>query len=671
MLVELDRLVNQSGNIPFSLLPPQHDIILVMRQIPLLINQSSTPLLLYSIVEKVICQLYQSTTNLAIEVYCRFLQILLELSVSVAKDTLSWILYSDDTRKYNAKVMASLLKSGLIPIDEYDVQLSKRLEKTVEMQLVEFSVELLRHCLFVAQPITSIEDHLLTIKALMKSNHEGVKEFIEDLSSQWTVRYKDVNPKDDTFTLRLLLSEWIRLYKHALTSKSVYDQFANKILDTVTADSDRLCFFFRLCTEVCVELYQPSKSQYVDAYSKLVGTIIYKSHGSIKMTSQVLSIVVLVIAQKQEKLGTQFNQKPFLKLLSSLFIELNNVNDDKESFVSVYGDVLYTLQPLHFPGFSYSWLQLFSHRLFLPLLLKQENDGWTVCYKLTVALLSFLRLLLSPMNEERSKLSRSTKTFYQGTLRFLVVMLHDYPEFLCKHYLSFIHLLPLSCIQLRNIILSAFPRTMILPDPFTITLGYMANNATKPKLLLEEVKEDEESVLNEFGAYLSDGGGHTKMSIGSLLVQYISIDSIERIQRLVFYVGSHATLDTKKPLSENAAIQIYKYLLGHFLSSQNSFGQYVLLNSIADHLRYPNSHTYFFSLTILHLFNSQPDEIKEQITRILLERLIVNRPHPWGLLTTFVQLIKESHFKENDFIRCSPDIHRLFDNVSKSIQRMS
>lgn len=97
MLVELDRLVNQSSNIPFSLLPPQHDIILVMRQIPLLINQSSTPLLLYSIVEKVICQLYQSTTNLAIEVYCRFLQILLELSVSVAKDTLSWILYSDDT----------------------------------------------------------------------------------------------------------------------------------------------------------------------------------------------------------------------------------------------------------------------------------------------------------------------------------------------------------------------------------------------------------------------------------------------------------------------------------------------------------------------------------------------------------------------------------------------
>lgn len=32
--------------------------------------------------------------------------------------------------------------------------------------------------------------------------------------------------------------------------------------------------------------------------------------------------------------------------------------------------------------------------------------------------------------------------------------------------------------------------------------------------------------------------------------------------------------------------------------------------------------------------------IQEQITRVLLERLIVNRPHPWGLLITFIELIK-------------------------------
>ncbi|MBJ6870676.1 hypothetical protein JG644_18795 [Vibrio cholerae] len=32
--------------------------------------------------------------------------------------------------------------------------------------------------------------------------------------------------------------------------------------------------------------------------------------------------------------------------------------------------------------------------------------------------------------------------------------------------------------------------------------------------------------------------------------------------------------------------------------------------------------------------------IPEQITRVLLERLIVSRPHPWGLLITFIELTK-------------------------------
>lgn len=38
--------------------------------------------------------------------------------------------------------------------------------------------------------------------------------------------------------------------------------------------------------------------------------------------------------------------------------------------------------------------------------------------------------------------------------------------------------------------------------------------------------------------------------------------------------------------------------------------------------------------------------IQEQITRVLLERLIVNRPHPWGLLITFIELIKVTFWQE-------------------------
>lgn len=62
------------------------------------------------------------------------------------------------------------------------------------------------------------------------------------------------------------------------------------------------------------------------------------------------------------------------------------------------------------------------------------------------------------------------RLLYKGTLRVLLVLLHDFPEFLCEHHFSFCDVIPPSCIQMRNLILSAFPRNMRLPDPFTPNL---------------------------------------------------------------------------------------------------------------------------------------------------------------------------------------------------------
>lgn len=59
---------------------------------------------------------------------------------------------------------------------------------------------------------------------------------------------------------------------------------------------------------------------------------------------------------------------------------------------------------------------------------------------------------------------------FQGTLRVLLVLLHDFPEFLCDYHYGFCDVIPPNCIQLRNLILSAFPRNMRLPDPFTPNL---------------------------------------------------------------------------------------------------------------------------------------------------------------------------------------------------------
>ncbi len=111
-------------------------------------------------------------------------------------------------------------------------------------------------------------------------------------------------------------------------------------------------------------------------------------------------------------------------------------------------------------------------------------------------------------------------------------------------------------------------------------------------------------------------------------------------------------------------------------------GRYILLNAMTNQLRFPNNHTHYFSCLLLHLFETNTEVrrpvngsvwlrglvlpphpqtfcgrglscvcsnptarfrlqvVKEAITRVLLERLIVHRPHPWGLLITFIELIK-------------------------------
>ena len=72
---------------------------------------------------------------------------------------------------------------------------------------------------------------------------------------------------------------------------------------------------------------------------------------------------------------------------------------------------------------------------------------------------------------------------------------------------------------------------------------------------------------------------------------------------------------------------------------------------------------------MLHLFAESTDErVQEQITRVLVERLIVHRPHPWGLLITFIELIKNQRYSfwAKNFTRCAPEIERLFESVARS-----
>lgn len=69
-------------------------------------------------------------------------------------------------------------------------------------------------------------------------------------------------------------------------------------------------------------------------------------------------------------------------------------------------------------------------------------------------------------------LQLASRDLYRGALRLLLVLLHDFPEFLSEYYFTLCDVIPPRCIQLRNIILSAFPPAVVLPDPHLRNLKF-------------------------------------------------------------------------------------------------------------------------------------------------------------------------------------------------------
>jgi len=142
--------------------------------------------------------------------------------------------------------------------------------------------------------------------------------------------------------------------------------------------------------------------------------------------------------------------------------------------------------------------------------------------------------------------------------------------------------------------------------------------------------------------------------------------NVTLISVLTLYIGDKGSeLQNRTMLQGTPAMEIFK----HFMLVLDAEGRYHVLNAMANQLRFPNSHTHYFSALMLTLFVEADNEyLKEQITRVLLERLIVHRPHPWGLLVTFIELIKNPRFAfwQCAFTKCATEIEKVFESVARS-----
>ncbi|KAG0365781.1 CCR4-Not complex component, Not1-domain-containing protein [Gamsiella multidivaricata] len=733
IISELDKLISLSPSMPLTALPPNHEVKVLARLVPLIPAQSFSPdetALTFS--QKIVQLLYKTDQVLSRDVYAVLLEQLCALSSKVAKEVTEWLIYADDERKFNVPVTVTLIRAGLVSLVDQDIQLARLIE-IGRPGVVEYTIKLIRECVLSEQPCASRNEFINSLNVLNRLTQRGGKTvepivlLIEDIRRRAQVPRETAKDVDNSVLreqLAFIFAEWIRVYQLPTSNDKDYGAFINSIQQQGVLKGEEISsLFFRVCTEMSVESYIKYKVtntaaayQGVDAFVKLIVTLVKHysdpqgvNHSGAKVTylTTLLSIIVLVLAQAHEQRRGQFNQKPFLRLFSGLLTEMMTSYESSPGMyfqiLTAFSNTFHTLQPLVFPGFTYGWLSLISHRAFMPKLLLAENGkGWASFQKLLVCLFRFLAPFLIG-----GEMRDTTRALYKGTLRVLLVLLHDFPEFLCDYHFSFCDVIPNTCIQLRNLILSAFPRNMRLPDPFTpnLKVDLLPEIHQPPRVLSDytsslsvSLKRDVDMYLRtrEHATFLDNlreilaidhnnqdlysGGSKYNVPMINSLVLYVGISGIAQLHASKSEENSstdssnmsvslpEAELSSPSPIAQTASMDIFQKLL----TELDSEGRYLFLSAIANQLRYPNSHTHYFSRVLLYLFfEANQETIKEQITRVLLERLIVNRPHPWGLLITFIELIKNPRyaFWDHAFTRIDPDIEKLFDSVSRSVKR--
>ncbi|KAK6936303.1 CCR4-NOT transcription complex subunit 1, HEAT repeat [Dillenia turbinata] len=655
-----------------------------------------------AVAQKVFKSLYENTSNnLHVSVHLTILAAIRDVCKLVVKELTSWVIYSDEERKFNTEIIVGLIRKDLLNLAEYNMHMAKLIDAGRNKAATEFAVSLLQ-TLLVQESRVSVSELPNLVDALAKlATRPGSPESLQQLveiarnptanaavlsgfsvgKEDRTKQARDKKGLDRSFTIRedhaslepagtdpagfrdqvsMLFAEWYRMSELHGTNDAACTHFIAQLQQNGFLNGDDVSErFFRLLTELsvahCAEgtgslSLQSSQISFaaVDVYAKLVVLIL-----------KILTITVKVIQRDAEEKKMSFNPKPYFRMFINWLFDLlspDPILDGANSQVLVaFANAFHLLQPLKVPAFSFAWLELVSHRSFMPKLLTiNPPKGWSLVQRLLVDLFKFMEPYL-----RNAELGEPILVLYKGTLRVLLVLLHDFPEFLCDYHFSFCDVIPSSCIQMRNVILSAFPRNMRLPDPSTpnLKIDLLAEINQSPQIFSEvdaalkakQMKSDVDEYLKtrHHGSPFLSELKQRLMLPQNEAAQAGTRYNVPLINSLVIYVGMQTVqqLQTKSPaiaqqMAHNSPMELYLMapaidIFQTLIVDLDTEGRYLFLNAIANQLRYPNNHTHFFSFVLLYLFveaNQNP----------------------------------RYNFWNRSFTRCAPEIEKLFESVSRS-----
>lgn len=268
---------------------------------------------------------------------------------------------------------------------------------------------------------------------------------------------------------------------------------------------------------------------------------------------------------------------------------------------------LHVLQPVKYPGFAFAWLQLVSSKFVIGPLLKTTNkELWVQYNTLIVDLMIFYKEVCTSGSLNNPEM----KLFYKGTLRLLLVLLHDFPDFLCEFSFSLLEEIPEYFMQIRNIILSAYPKETRMPDPFDP--DNMGRN---------EISEEYNNMPNINSKIDERINSHNLNNHIMNCIKNQDVNDFEMIKNSFYILGYKGDVQIYKPLLESFVLYVPYFIFTNLDKTQHRqvFDTYKreshmlfvklikesdnelrdnIINSILNNIRYPNQITFYFTYLI-------------------------------------------------------------------------
>jgi CCR4-NOT transcription complex subunit 1 len=710
LLLELQRVATEAREEHFVGLPRPHpvlDVVDALVQLIIKASQSSEEIAAFGADQ--ISQLIfsQVDDNLALESLVHVLETLRKISGPSITARVKAIFHQQPGHFFlQLPLLTALTRTDLIEWKSIDTAMAKVLAQRKDGSL-EFLARLMDLALLNERPLALYADFIRTLEAawtwiLDDPDNTAGQEVKDKLLSSGLRRPSSPSEVESSMhhqdQMEYIFDEWVRVCSNPNATDKVAHVFLQQIrLRRIVASKDDFFLFVRIAVDHSVDSVEhllqssgemPDGYLAVDALARLIAMFV-RMHPDADVGGKdsppaflesTVAFIALLLHHHHLKRGDHFNQRAFYRLLSMTLHEVSRMTDhlsatDRRDMMVGFAASLVEMGPRQVPGFMYGWLSLIQHRTLLPtLLMSGDPRAAQVFTELIGQLLTYLGDHL-----KGPEASPVTRDLYRATLKFLAVLQHDFPEYVAAHHNELCRSIPPHCGQLLGVLLSATPTASPkFPDPMHagLKMDRMEELQDVPKLAL-----DPGTILRRHGLLgildqalqvgPSEGGlahiAHTLSYSNAGDTTFGRVPAranLAMIDALIVYVANYAVgraASTGGPMfSPSGSDATTLALLVHEVHPDT---RYHIISSMVNQLRFPNAHTWYFSLFLLNLFGQDPNdpeesEVRQQIVRVVLERIVGFWPQPWGLLVTVVEMMKNDKvmFFDLPFIKSAPEV---------------